>query len=68
MHKYNMFYLLQVDSVAEGEAQRYFDHALTLRNAILFLRYNKNLGADKSAVPPMGLGECSVTVAVISNY
>ncbi|KAK3746262.1 hypothetical protein QZH41_016510 [Actinostola sp. cb2023] len=47
--------LEKVDSIAEGEAQRYFDHALTLRNAILFLRYNKNLGANKSDVPPMGL-------------
>jgi len=31
-----------VGSVSEGEAQRYFDHALTLRNTLRFLRYNPN--------------------------
>jgi hypothetical protein len=39
--------LPQVESTAEGEAQRYFDHALTLRNTILFLRYNKELTTDQ---------------------
>ncbi|XP_069050921.1 protein FAM91A1 isoform X1 [Lepisosteus oculatus] len=38
--------LEKVESTAEGEAQRYFDHALTLRNTILFLRYNKELTSD----------------------
>ncbi|XP_066546562.1 protein FAM91A1 [Amia ocellicauda] len=38
--------LEKVESTAEGEAQRYFDHALTLRNTILFLRYNKDLTSD----------------------
>ncbi|XP_056153968.1 protein FAM91A1 [Lampris incognitus] len=33
--------LEKVESTAEGEAQRYFDHALTLKNTILFLRYNQ---------------------------
>lgn len=42
--------LVQVQSTGEGEAQRYFDHALTLRNTILFLRHNKDLGAQ--AVQP----------------
>lgn len=32
---------VQIDDVAEGEAQRYFEHAITLRNTISFLRYNK---------------------------
>uniref|UniRef100_A0A8C2CGT0 Family with sequence similarity 91 member A1 n=1 Tax=Cyprinus carpio TaxID=7962 RepID=A0A8C2CGT0_CYPCA len=39
--------LEKVESTAEGEAQRYFDHALTLRNTILFLRYNKDLTPDQ---------------------
>lgn len=37
---------VQVQSTGEGEAQRYFDHALTLRNTILFLRHNKDLVAQ----------------------
>lgn len=49
--------LVQVDSVAEGEAQRYFDHAITLRDTILFLRYNRNLGLEPGQVPAKGLGE-----------
>ncbi|XP_071837437.1 protein FAM91A1-like isoform X2 [Apostichopus japonicus] len=32
---------VQIDDVAEGEAQRYFEHAITLKNTISFLRYNK---------------------------
>ena len=36
----------QVESVAEGEAQRYFDHAITLRDTIRFLRHNKDLALD----------------------
>ncbi|RMX37295.1 hypothetical protein pdam_00008922 [Pocillopora damicornis] len=47
--------LSPVDSVAEGEAQRYFDHAITLRDAILFLRYNRNLGLEPDQVPAKGL-------------
>ncbi|XP_067934603.1 protein FAM91A1-like [Watersipora subatra] len=35
--------LEKVGSCAEGEAQRYFDHALTLRDTVLFLRHNDNL-------------------------
>ncbi|XP_077991150.1 protein FAM91A1-like [Glandiceps talaboti] len=34
------------ENVAEGEAQRYFDHAVTLRNTILFLRHNKDITPD----------------------
>ena len=29
------------DSVVEGEAQRYFEHAVILKNTITFLRYEK---------------------------
>uniref|UniRef100_A0A8B9K6C4 Protein FAM91A1 n=1 Tax=Astyanax mexicanus TaxID=7994 RepID=A0A8B9K6C4_ASTMX len=48
--------LSPVESTAEGEAQRYFDHALTLRNTILFLRYNKELTPDQGPdVPNIGL-------------
>uniref|UniRef100_A0A8B9K3I0 Family with sequence similarity 91 member A1 n=1 Tax=Astyanax mexicanus TaxID=7994 RepID=A0A8B9K3I0_ASTMX len=48
--------LEKVESTAEGEAQRYFDHALTLRNTILFLRYNKELTPDQGPdVPNIGL-------------
>ncbi|KAK2553702.1 Protein FAM91A1 [Acropora cervicornis] len=47
--------LEKVDSVAEGEAQRYFDHAITLRDAIMFLRYNRDLGAKIDQVPAKGL-------------
>lgn len=32
----------KVSTIAEGEAQRYFDHAIALRNTIRFLRYNKS--------------------------
>lgn len=46
-----------MDSVAEGEAQRYFDHAITLRDTILFLRYNKDLGKEPNQVPAKGLGK-----------
>lgn len=46
---------LQVESTAEGEAQRYFDHALTLKNTILFLRYNKELTQDQGPdIPNIG--------------
>uniref|UniRef100_A0A4W4F2Q3 FAM91 N-terminal domain-containing protein n=1 Tax=Electrophorus electricus TaxID=8005 RepID=A0A4W4F2Q3_ELEEL len=48
--------LSPVESTAEGEAQRYFDHALTLRNTILFLRYNKELTPDQAPdIPNIGL-------------
>ena len=37
-----------MDSTAEGEAQRYFDHAITLRDTILFLRHNRELSLDSA--------------------
>lgn len=52
---------LQVESTAEGEAQRYFDHALTLKNTILFLRYNKELTQDQGPdIPNIGDQETAV--------
>ncbi len=39
----------QVESVAEGEAQRYFDHAITLRDTIRFLRHNRHLAVDTTS-------------------
>ncbi|KAG8570177.1 hypothetical protein GDO81_011132 [Engystomops pustulosus] len=53
--------LEKVQSTGEGEAQRYFDHALTLRNTILFLRHNKELIAlpeQSSAGLPLDLLRC----------
>uniref|UniRef100_A0A672SJ48 FAM91 N-terminal domain-containing protein n=1 Tax=Sinocyclocheilus grahami TaxID=75366 RepID=A0A672SJ48_SINGR len=50
--------LEKVESTAEGEAQRYFDHALTLRNTILFLRYNKDLTPDQNTCLPLDLLRC----------
>ena len=42
---------------AEGEAQRYFDHALTLRDTIRFLRYNRELHlGDSTENSAQGLG------------
>ena len=35
--------------MAEGEAQRYFDHAVTLRDTVRFLRYNRELAVDTDA-------------------
>ena len=34
---------------AEGEARRYFVHAITLRDTVRFLRYNKSLCSDMEA-------------------
>lgn len=44
--------------MGEGEAQRYFDHALTLRDTIVFLRHNSQLISDigGNACSPIGLG------------
>jgi hypothetical protein len=50
---------LQVDTVAEGEAQRYFDHAITLRDTIRFLRCNRDLVTDPDPavnIPASGQG------------
>ncbi|XP_041483997.1 protein FAM91A1-like [Lytechinus variegatus] len=38
------------DSVVEGEAQRYFEHAVILKNTITFLRYNKDISPDSDGV------------------
>lgn len=56
---------LQVESTAEGEAQRYFDHALTLKNTILFLRYNKELTQDQGPdIPNIGTSKRVCTPVV----
>ncbi|XP_018079427.2 protein FAM91A1 isoform X2 [Xenopus laevis] len=53
--------LEKVQSTGEGEAQRYFDHALTMRNTILFLRHNKDLVTQPEQVNtglPLDLLRC----------
>lgn len=60
-----------MESTAEGEAQRYFDHALTLKNTILFLRYNKELTQDQGPdIPNIGkLDRCIlVFIAFMGNH
>ncbi|XP_065061970.1 protein FAM91A1-like [Rhopilema esculentum] len=39
--------LEKVENVAEGEARRYFDHAVVLKSTIQFLRNNKELGCEE---------------------
>ena len=46
----------ETEDEAEGEAERYFHHAITLRNTLLFLRYNKELFQNDETIAPMGLG------------
>lgn len=53
-----------MESTAEGEAQRYFDHALTLKNTILFLRYNKELTQDQGPDIP-NIGRYNVTIPFV---
>uniref|UniRef100_A0A8C7SQM0 Family with sequence similarity 91 member A1 n=1 Tax=Oncorhynchus mykiss TaxID=8022 RepID=A0A8C7SQM0_ONCMY len=67
--------LEKVESTAEGEAQRYFDHALTLRNTILFLRYNKELTTDQGLPLDMlrcesllGLDQATCSRVLNKNY
>lgn len=57
------FVCVQVESTAEGEAQRYFDHALTLKNTILFLRYNKELTQDQGPDIP-NIGDWKATIVL----
>lgn len=40
---------------AEGEARRYFEHAITLRNTVKFLRYNPGLVPGSNGGRGMGL-------------
>eukprot|EP01137_Pigoraptor_chileana_P010755 Opistho-2@60752 len=50
--------LNKVEGTSEGEAQRYFDHALTLRDTLAFLRYNATLGTpddDEAGTAGFGL-------------
>lgn len=55
-----------MESTAEGEAQRYFDHALTLKNTILFLRYNKELTQDQGPDIP-NIGRYNVTTPFVGR-
>ncbi|XP_078674348.1 protein FAM91A1-like [Branchiostoma floridae x Branchiostoma belcheri] len=47
--------LEKIETVGEGEAQRYFEHANTLRKTLVFLRHNKDLSPDPD-FQNMGLG------------
>ncbi len=44
----------------EGEAAKYFSHALTLRDTVLFLRHNQELRGDSSS----GDGDCGVCLGL----
>ena len=48
----------QVGFEAEGEARRYFVHALMLRDTVHFLRYNKNLCSEMEAGSAVDLIRC----------
>lgn len=55
------FVLLQVDAAstsegAEGEAQRYFHHAITLRHTLHFLRFNPKMSIGENSDGGAGLG------------
>lgn len=50
--------LEKVGSDAEGEARRYFDHALTLRDTVRFLRHNRELVEDGEAGQGIDLLRC----------
>ena len=54
---YNQFFF-QVGFEAEGEARRYFVHALMLRDTVRFLRYNKNLCSDMESGSAVDLIRC----------
>ena len=47
---------LKVGTEGEGEAQRYFEHALTLRKTLQFLRYNKELVSNGSSSQGSAIG------------
>ena len=47
----------QVDNEGEGEAQRYFEHAVTLRETLQFLRYNKELLSNDSTAQGPAIGQ-----------
>ena len=51
-------FFFQVGFEAEGEARRYFVHALMLRDTVRFLRYNKNLCSDMESGSAVDLIRC----------
>ena len=46
---------MQVGSQAEGEAKRYFEHAVTLRDTVQFLRRNQKLFPNEEC--GLGIGQ-----------
>ncbi|RUS75324.1 hypothetical protein EGW08_016913 [Elysia chlorotica] len=50
--------LEKVGTDAEGEARRYFDHALTLRDTVRFLRHNRELSEDGETGQGIDLLRC----------
>ena len=46
--------IIQVGSQAEGEAKRYFEHAVTLRDIVQFLRRNQKLFPNEEC--DLGIG------------
>ena len=59
---YSRSVYLKVENVAEGEARRYFDHAVVLKNTILFLRNNKDLSSEEENGNIFGLGMFVLTL------
>ena len=58
--RYSFCSFLQIEEVAnEGEAQRYFDHAVVLKKTIQFIRNNTDITIDTENQAP-GLGEASM--------
>ena len=50
--------VFKVGFEAEGEARRYFVHALMLRDTVRFLRYNKTLCSEMEAGSAVDLIRC----------
>lgn len=45
----------QVSEQAEGEARRYFEHAITLRNTLKFIRHNPSLFGEEAGASGIGI-------------
>ena len=59
--------LEKVGSDAEGEAQRYFDHAITLRDTVLFLRHNDKLPSTSGQLLGLDLIRCESLLGLDSQ-
>ena len=55
--KKSFIFFSKVENIAEGEARRYFDHAVVLKNTIQFLRNNKELCVDEENGNSLALGK-----------